>query len=566
MNGNGERFGREAWLRVARYLRLFVATPEGLKALAMLGLLVASLISFNALNVLNSYVGRDFMSAIERRDFAAFIREAWLYVAVFAASTVVAVTWRYLEERLALLWRTWQTRQLLDRYLAQRRYFRIEENGQLPNPDQRIAEDVRSFTTTSLSFLLLVLNASFTIIAFSGVLWSISPQLFIVAVTYALVGSLIAVLLGRRLIGLNSAQLDKEANFRTELILVRDNAAPLALTHGEEHEHRRLLQRLGAIVDNTRRMISINRNLNGFTNGYNYLVQIIPTLIVAPMFIRGEVQFGVVTQAAMAFSTLMGAFSIAITQFQSISTYAAVVGRLGKLAESLEQAGPHPTALEIREEDGRLAYEGLSLRRPDGRLLLDQLTLAIDAGARVLVTGTFGHAKVALFKATAGLLAEGEGQGRIIRPGAEGLLFVPDMPFLPRGSVRELLRRDDGRDAGVDSEIWAALEQMHLDAAVRQAGGLDAEHDWSGLLGAGEQLSMAVVRVLLDRPQFVFFDRMSLAFHPDQVARVLQAVAACGIGYLVLGKPEDVAGGHFNALLDIDGEGRWSWRPLSAVR
>ncbi|WP_051361768.1 ABC transporter ATP-binding protein/permease [Solimonas soli] len=557
----GERFGREAWRRVIRQLRLFAATAEGMKALAMLGLLVAALISFNALNVLNSYVGRDFMSAIERRDAARFVRQAWLYVAVFAGSTVVAVTWRYVEERLGLLWRTWQTRQLLDLYLAKRRYYRIEEDGGLQNPDQRIAEDVRTFTTTSLSFLLLLLNASFTIIAFSGVLWSIAPRLFVVAVAYAGVGSLIAIFLGKRLIGLNSAQLDKEANFRTDLILIRDHAATLALMHGEVHMHRRLLQRFTQIADNTRRMIAINRNLNGFTNGYNYLVQIIPALIVAPMFMRGEVQFGVVTQSAMAFSTLMAAFSLAITQFQSISSYAAVAGRLGRLFAALEQAGVPHARLDIRESEGRLAFENLTLRRPDGRVLLAQLTLAVDAGARVLITGTYGHAKVALFKATAGLLAEGEGEGVIVRPSDEAMLFVPDMPFVARGSIRDLLRRDDGRAAGDDAEIWSVLRELRLDASIEQAGGLDVERDWNERLAVRERAALAVVRVLLERPQFVFFDRLSLALHRDEAATILQAVAARGIGYLVLGKAEDAPGGSFDAVLDIAADGRWSWQP-----
>lgn len=556
---------RDSWQRIRREMRALLASPEGAKAVWMFLLLIAFLAAISGLNVLMSYVGRDFMSAIENRDRTRFLSEAWLYVGVFAVSTVTAVLYRYLEERLGLLWRSQQTSRLLDRYLRNRAYFHIEEGGALANPDQRIAEDVRSFTTSTLSFVLMTLNALITVFAFSSVLWSISPRLFGIAVAYALFGSAVASLLGRRLIGLNSLQLDKEANLRAELLHLRENAEPVALQHREELLRQRLLGRLTQLVANSRQMISVNRNLGFFTNGYNYLIQIIPALIVAPMFMNEEVSFGVVTQSAVAFSFLMGAFSLLVTQFQSISTYAAVAARLGKLLEAFEQADlpqPTPVAVYCEPERRSLSYEGLSLYLQDGAPLLLDLNLDLPAGSRLLVRAGSGHAKIALFRASAGLIEAGA--GRIRRPCADQLMFVPERPYLPHGSLRQLLLPDLPLPAAEDAQLLALLKRLRLDHLAPAGSGLDVEQDWINRLGMGEQLRLVLARVLLTRPALVFLDRLRVSLDPAEQRRMLEMLHEYGIGYLLLGKPGDALD-LFDRALDLAPDGRWSLQTVSAT-
>src|SRR5262249_13825728 len=208
------------------------------------------------------------------------ILQALFYIGVFAASTIVAVIVRFTEERLGLLWREFLTQRAVRGYLANGTYFHLEASAKLANPDQRIAEDVRAFTVTTLSFVLMVLNSSFTMVAFSGVLWSISPLLFTVAVLYAVCGSYLTIILGRPLITLNYDQLDKEASFRSGLIHVRENAESIMLAHREGRHTVRLVHRLEELVANFRQIIAVNRNVGFFTTGYNWLIQIIPALIV----------------------------------------------------------------------------------------------------------------------------------------------------------------------------------------------------------------------------------------------------------------------------------------------
>lgn len=333
----------QAFRRLLGAIRNFLKSPVGGKARLLLAALLILMLGINGMNVANSYVGRYFMSAIESRDSAGFARFAWLYVAVFAGSTLTGVLFRFTEERLGLLWRDWLTRRITGIYVDRQLYLRFTGEDAVSNPDQRMTEDVRQLTTTTLSFVLMMLNATMTVLSFSGVLWTISPKLFMIAVLYALAGSALTIWLGRPLIKLNYRQSDFEADFRSELIRLREDGKAIAADGSEPKVRERLTNCIDGLVSNLRHIISVNRNLSFFTTGYNYLIQLIPVLIVAPLFIHRQVEFGVIGQSTMAFATLLGAFSLVITQFQAISSYASVVARLGEFvrhAENCDKAPP----------------------------------------------------------------------------------------------------------------------------------------------------------------------------------------------------------------------------------
>jgi vitamin B12/bleomycin/antimicrobial peptide transport system ATP-binding/permease protein len=326
--------------RLVASIRIFARSEVGWKAKLMFGAILVLLIGANGLNVANSFVNRNLMSAIAERHTAAFVWQAQLTVAVFAGSTIVAVLARFAEERLGLLWRGFVTERAVTAYMANGTYYRLAMPGELANPDQRIAEDTRAFTATTLSFALMTINSALTILSFSGVLWSISPLLFVISVVYAVVGSYLTIKLARPLVKLNSDQLDREASFRSALIHIRDDAEGIMVRREGEGESARLRERLERIVENFRRITTVNRNVGFFSTGYNWLIQLIPILIIAPAFMRGEVEFGVITQSAMVFTTLVAAFSLVVTQFQALSTYAAVVSRLGSLLDAFESEAP----------------------------------------------------------------------------------------------------------------------------------------------------------------------------------------------------------------------------------
>jgi vitamin B12/bleomycin/antimicrobial peptide transport system ATP-binding/permease protein len=326
--------------RLLAAVRSFARSEVGWRAKLIFAAILVLLIWANGLNVANSFVNRNLMSAIEERHTAAFVWQAELTLAVFAGSTIVAVLARFAEERLGLLWREFVTERAIAVYMGNETYYRLAVSGELANPDQRIAEDTRAFTATTLSFALMAINSAFTVLSFSGVLWSISPLLFVISVVYAAFGSYLTIKLGRPLVKLNSDQLDREASFRAALIHIRDDAQGIMVRREGEGEAARLRERLDRIAENFRRITTINRNVGFFSTGYNWLIQLIPILIIAPAFMRGEIEFGVITQSVMAFTTLVAAFSLVVTQFQSLSTYAAVVSRLGSLLDAFESKPP----------------------------------------------------------------------------------------------------------------------------------------------------------------------------------------------------------------------------------
>jgi vitamin B12/bleomycin/antimicrobial peptide transport system ATP-binding/permease protein len=341
---------RHAWSDIVAIGKPFFVSPMRWRAAGALSVIVGLLLTLNALNVANSYVGRSFITAISQRNRERYFVFAAFYLVVFAASTVTGVFAQFVQDRLALSWRDWLTRHLLARYLSGHTFGRISAKREIDNPDQRISEDVRTFTSTLLSFVVMTVNGALTTVAFAGVLWSITPALLLTAILYATLGSLFTILLGRRLVHLDNLQLKKEADLRYGLIHLREHVEPLS-ERAEGNEGRRILANLRRVVHNSRAIIGVNRNVGLFTSGYNYLVQLLPILIVAPRYLRGEIELGVVTQAAMAFAQLLGAFSLIIVQFQSISAFAAVIRRLGSLWQEMNAtsrgAGPLPTSDSI---------------------------------------------------------------------------------------------------------------------------------------------------------------------------------------------------------------------------
>ena len=550
---------RLTWKRLLGALRMLVRSEQGPKAVMFAVTLVILMVAINGLNVVNSFVGRYFMSAIENRDAAVFQRQTFYYIAVFLASTVVLVFYRFTEERLGILWREQLTRRLTEAYLKDRTYYRLDSATGVANPDQRISDDVRAFTTTTLSFVLLIVNGSMTAISFSGVLWTISPLLFGVAVAYAAVGSVLTIYLGKPLIRLNYNQLDMEANFRSDLIHVRENSESIAMAHREGRFRAKLNRRLDALTGNFRRLIRINRNLGFFTNGYNYFIQIIPALIIAPMFIVGTKEFGVITQSTMAFATLVGAFSLIVTQFQSISAFTAVVARLHTLSDAIEKAQRTPLCMiETEEAPDRVVYENVTMHSADwSRLLVADLNLEIRRGSRWLVIGKDDAPKVALFRATAGVW--GCGAGRIIRPNLDEILFLPERPYLPPGTLREALLRTGMELVTPDAEIMEVIGKLGLDEVVSHANGLDTDQDWDDLLSIGEQHLLSVARIFLAKPAFVFLDRPGSSLPKSQISSILDMLTDQGIGVVILSKNGE-SRLRYDAVLEFKGEGAWEVR------
>ena len=557
MNGINFQANRQIWLRFIEVVKIFVQSDVGKKAMQLSGALVLLMLAVNGFNVVNSYVGRDFMTATAERNESAFIWKAMLYIGVFGVSTVVAVLHRYTEDNLGMLFREWLTKRLTNAYLENRAYYRLKTGEEIKNPDERIADDVRTYTITTLSIVLMLMNASLTVILFSGVLWSISAPLFLIAIVYSLAGSYVAIKLGRPLVGLNSTQLDKEADFRASLIHVRENAESIALTRREGRLQARLQGRITAFAENMRQIFVVSRNLNFFSTGYFNLIQVVPVIIVAPLYFRGEVEFGVITQSAMVFAQLVNAFSLVVSQFQPLSSFTAVASRLNYLWEAMESMqNIGESKIEVVEtNEKQITYQNLTLRSVENkRVLLKDFSLSIPHGMRLLIAGPNEAAKLALFRATAGIFDHGE--GKIIRPSLDSIRFLPQRAYLYPGTLRELLLRSSEEHVISDERMVNTLRELGLGAVLTQVGGLDVEQNWESMLSLGEEQILAFTRLVLAAPQFAFLDRVYTSLTPDQASQLLLMLSMHSISYIAMDEATNMPQ-LYDAILEIANDGSW---------
>lgn len=548
------------FLAIAR--AFFVTSKQRRKARGFLILMLTFALAVGGVQVLMSYAGRDFMTAISKKDVDGYWKYMGLYLATFALAVPVGVYYRWLEERLALLWRESLAEHLIERYFNNRAYYRLRGQEAIDNPDQRIAEDVKLFTQKSLTFLLIILNSTVTLIAFMGVLWTISKMLVLVLVLYAIAGTAGSMLIGRRLVGLYYTQYGKEADLRYGLVRVRDNAESIAFYRGERREHADLLHRLIGAVRNTVAIITWNRNLGFFTNSYNYAALIIPTVIAAPLYMRGEVEFGVVTQAGGAFAQVLAAVSLIITQFEALSAYLANVQRLGLLWDNLddfdadERRAAEESKLDLDEDSRVIKLEKLNVCTPgNGKTLVEDLTFELRKKQSLLVMGPSGTGKSSLLRTVAGLWASGEGS--LERPPLSELMFLPQRPYMIEGTLRDQLLYPFSQAKLSDEEIKKVVDQVNLaDVFDRVSGDLDAKVDWTNILSIGEQQRIAFARLLLRKPRFVFLDEATSALDEENQDRMYKLLKETGSGFISVGHRSTLIGFH-ERVLQLASDGGW---------
>ncbi len=524
----------------------------------LLGLLLLLSLSVSGMNVTISYVGNFFTTALAKREAATFWRFFFVYAGVFVAATPIVVFYSYTQDLLGLRWRDWMTQKFLNQYFGNRAYYEINFERDIDNPDQRISEDIKSFTATSLSFLLLLLGAVIDVLSFTGILWSMSSFLAIFLVGYALVGTVIAGLLGRRLISLNFNQLRREADFRYGLVHVRDNAESIAFYQGEDQELGQLRRRFVEVLRNFRFLIGWQRNLAFFRTPYRYATYILPSVILAPMYFSQQIEFGDITQAGFAFSQIFEAFALVVLQINQLSAFAAGVNRLETFTEALdanEQPAPADAAVIKTFEDEQIQLDQVSLATPKGqRLLMQDLSFVLQPQQSLVIVGQSGVGKSSLLRAIAGLWNSGAGQ--ITRPVLSEMLFLPQRPYMVLGTLRAQLLYPNLSQDTAEEKLYDALKQVNLADLPDRVGGFDTELDWSDVLSLGEQQRLAFARLLLTQPDYVMLDEATSALDLANEQRLYQQLRQSGTTYISVGHRASLLKYH-DFVLELKGDQTW---------
>jgi putative ATP-binding cassette transporter len=524
----------------------------------MVGLLLGLSLTINGVGVVMSYIGRDFMTALQTKDSPLFYWKLSEYLLAFVIATPIVVSYSYTEQRLSLLWRRWLSHHILARYFSDRAYYKLNLRGDIDNPDQRIEEDVRSFCAQSLTFCLIFFNSTVQLLLYVYVLGSISVSLLVAAVAYSLIGSVVTYFLGRPLIGLNFTQLKKEADYRYKLINVRDSAESIAFYGREAREFTRTRQRLKSALNNLLQVINWNRNLQFFTTGYNYILTILPTVFVAPLFFAGQIEFGSVIQAGAAFGFVINALSIVVNHFGNLSVFAAVINRLGTFWEALEKANePVSPGERIKVTTGKdLIFRNVTILTPRREQALVKGLSFTFHGKSLLLSGPSGSGKSSILRAVSGLWETGS--GTIIRPDLSNALFLPQRPYMVLGSLRSQLTYGIRGRVLLDRELLSALELVRLTEMYNRVGGLDSVLDWPNILGTGEQQRLAFARLLLIKPNFVFLDEATTAMDRAIEQELYRILPNYVERWVSIGSNADLAEFHEHTL-QLSGDGSWRY-------
>jgi vitamin B12/bleomycin/antimicrobial peptide transport system ATP-binding/permease protein len=516
-NARSAKFLTNLWQLTQPYW----VSEERWRARLLLAVIVGLSLAQVYISVLLNKWNSGFYNALQAVDKAAFLSALVEFSWLAAIAITIGVYKTYLNQMLRIRWRRWMTAQYLGNWLEKQNYWRMQLAGSTTdNPDQRIAEDIEQFIALTLGLSLGLLSAVVTLFSFLGILWGLSGTLEFalmgrdfaipgymvwVAVIYAALGTWVTVKIGAPLVMLNFNQQRFEADFRFSLIRLRENSESIAFYRGEPREQEQFLSRMGAVVDNFWAIMKRQKLLNWFTSGYNQIAIIFPILVASPRFFSGQIQLGGLTQTASAFGQVQEALSFIIDAYGSIASWKAVIDRLNGFHTGLAQAEALAAPVTVHESNA-LTLEGVTLALPDGKPLLGPLSLKVQSGDSLLITGRSGAGKSTLLRALAGLWPYVE--GKIQLPPRERMLFLPQKPYLPLGSLRETLCYPLSVAEVSNEALHEALVLCRLEHLALR---LEETANWSQTLSPGEQQRLAFARALLLKPEFVFLDEATSA-------------------------------------------------------
>ena len=505
---------RPYWVSEQRRTGLILlATVVGL---ALLGVWLE--VQFNTWN-------REFYNTFETKDQEEFFRQLGTFTLLAVLYIVNGVYRVYFQQMLTIEWRTWLTENYLGNWLKDRAYYRLQllDKG-TDNPDQRIADDLNGFVDLTLTLALGLLSAVVTLVSFIGILWGISGAITLfgieipgymvwVALVYAIGGTWLTHVIGKPLVGINFQLQRNEADFRYALVRLRENAEGVALYRGEAGEYTNFRARFGSVIATWWSKMLKQKQLGWFQSFYGQLAIIFPFLVASPRFFAGTMPLGGIFQIASAFGQVQGAMSWFINAYTSFANWKATVDRLTGFTEAMERVREEAAQMDGDRAEGAandLSLAGLELRLPQGRPLLAPTNVTLKKGEAVLVTGPSGAGKSTLFRAIAGIWPYWK--GKVSLPKGATLLFLPQKPYLPIGTLKHAVAYPmDGKAFSDDAarDALAAVGLQHLSSDLAR------EENWAQLLSGGEQQRLAMARALLNKPDWLFMDEPTAAL-PDE--------------------------------------------------
>jgi vitamin B12/bleomycin/antimicrobial peptide transport system ATP-binding/permease protein len=505
-----------------RLARPYFVSEDRLAGWLLLGAVVAIELAIVAINVMLNQWNNRFYNALQDRNWDNFVWELLFFCALAAAFIVLAVYQLYLNQWLQIRWRRWMTQQYLDHWLGAGNHYRMQLLGDAAdNPDQRIAEDIKMFVDRTLSITVGLLGAVVTLASFVTILWTLSAiaplrlfgatftipgYLVWAALLYALVGTMLTHFVGWPLVTLNFRQQRFEADFRFNLVRVRENSEQIALLGGETAESEHLLDRFGRVVGNFMLIMQRTKQLTFLTAGYTQVSTVFPFIVTSPAYFAGAVQLGGLMQTASAFGSVQTALSFFVNSYRDLAEWRAVIARLDGFNIAVERARAAATAqgaiaIAPRADQESVAVERLLVRLPEGAPLVAADDIAVEPGERVLVTGPSGAGKSTLFRAIAGTWPFGT--GTVFVPKGAKVMALPQRPYFPIDTLAAAVAYPAAPETFGIGALAEVIAAVGLPALAERLG---EEAHWNRMLSLGEQQRLGIARAILQAPDYLLLD------------------------------------------------------------
>ena len=488
----------------------------------LLAAVIAIELALVGLDVLLNQWNNRFYNALQDKNWDVFVREIGVFTLLATCNVVLVVYQLYLNQWLQIRWRRWLTTRYLGEWLQGANHYRMQLQGDAAdNPDQRITDDVKLFVDRTLNIGVGLLSSVVTLFSFVIILWGLSAAAplhvsgrefeipgYLVwgALIYAIFGTALTQWIGSPLVSLDFQQQRLEADFRFNLVRVRENAEQIALLRGEPAERQRLSDRFGRVVGNWYAIMSRTKRLTAFTQSYSQAAVIFPYILVAPAFFANKIELGGMMQTASAFDSVQKALSFFVSVYRTMAEWRAVVARLDgfetAIASATTLAGSADAInMASSTESDEIDLRQLLVRLPNGTPLVSADHLSLRTNERTLVTGPSGAGKSTLFRAIAGIWPFGSGS--IAIPANATLMMLPQRPYFPIGALQAAIVYPAEADAFSSDQVRDALISVGLPRLATQLG---EEAHWNRMLSLGEQQRLGLARALLHRPQYLFLD------------------------------------------------------------
>jgi putative ATP-binding cassette transporter len=487
--------------------------------------------------LLNSWNNR-FYNALQEKNWDGFVREIGIFCLLATFYIALSVYQLYLNQWLQIRWRNWMTNLYLGQWLHDANHYRMQLKGDAAdNPDQRITDDIKLFVDQTLNIGVGLLSSVVTLASFVVILWGLSAEsplhifgrefaipgyLVWGALIYAVFGTVLTQWIGSPLVNLDFQQQRYEADFRFNLVRVRENSEQIALLQGESAERGRLSERFGRVVDNWYAIMQRTKRLTAFTSSYSQAAVVFPYILVAPAYFADKIQLGGMMQTASAFSSVQQALSFFVSTYRTLAEWRAVVARLDGFETAIASAASMKTetssvAVASSADGSKIDLQQLLVRLPNGTPLVSADGFSLRANERTLVTGPSGAGKSTLFRAIAGIWPFGTGS--IAIPAKATLMMLPQRPYFPVGSLQAAIAYPSEANAYDSSRVADALAAVGL---PQLASRLEEEAHWNRMLSLGEQQRLGLVRALLHAPQYLFLDEATASLDEASEAALYQ--------------------------------------------